>query len=714
MSPPPAERSLLDRYLAAIPFVIATLALLSLLFWEAAIRKTPTIFTDELEWSQLSRAIASAGHAARRGEPFAFKSLYAYLIAPGWWIHSTSSAYAAIKYLNTFVMALTAVPVYLLARTMVSSRVAVVAALASLCTSALYYAPFLVPEVLAYPTFALCAYVSIRALAGGGRKWIAAAIVLDVLATQVRGELMMLTASFALAAVVLWVVGPRGAHIRRNWGTIDYVGAALLTIGALIVLNELVSPHAQQWAFVTGSWQGRLWSLGMQAASALAIGLGLLPYVGGLAALWIPERRTDPIWRAFAAFTGSAIVTLWLYTAVKAAFLSTNFATRVEERNLIYLGPLFVVGTAVWLCSTRKWLPGALAALGFTAWLVIYYGYQLDYPYFEAPGYGIAALANRAWHWDQPTIRIGLEAACLVLLVVVVLSWAPRVPQRAKRVILLLACALTLTWMLAGEITSSRGSAVASKTYADHLPQPLDWIDAATSRRGSTFIGQNISSGQALGINLLEFWNRSVKHIWSLDGSAPGPGPTLTPDLRDRYGTLSHDPGLPYVVATDRVNLIGPVVAARRGLTVRRIEHHPWRLHDSAYGVSDDGWISGTSDHPVADGSYAYFGPETKPGVLAITVGRRGFCATGAPGTQVTVRVGPLALNEQHAPTVSHATWIKRFALHNCTERTFTVSIAPPLAVQVHASRTVRPSDYGISESRDLGAQVGFSFSATH
>ena len=89
-----------------------------------------------------------------------------------------------------------------------------------------------------------------------------------------------------------------------------------------------------------------------------------------------------------------------------------------------------------------------------------------------------------------------------------------------------------------------------------------------------------------------------MKHIWSLDGTAPGPGPTLTPDLRDRYGTLSHDPGLEYVVATDRVNLIGPIVASQPGLTLRRIQHHPWRLHDTELGVSDDGWISGDERQP--------------------------------------------------------------------------------------------------------------------
>ena len=250
--------------------------------------------------------------------------------------------------------------------------------------------------------------------------------------------------------------------------------------------------------------------------------------VGGLASLWIPERRHDPGWRAFAAFTSAAIVTFWLYTAVKAAYLSTVFATRVEERNLIYLGPLLIVGTVVWFCS-RPWLPGALAALAFTSWLVLYYGYQLGYPYFEAPGYGVATMANREWSWDQPTIRVGFTIACLVILGVVVVFCSRRISTRVKHAVLLVAGAATLAWMLAGEITSSRGAGVQSKIEAQNLSQPFDWIDQATQRKGTTFIGQDISSGQALGVNLLEFWNRSVKHIASLDGSAPGPGPVITP-----------------------------------------------------------------------------------------------------------------------------------------------------------------------------------------
>jgi hypothetical protein len=98
--------------------------------------------------------------------------------------------------------------------------------------------------------------------------------------------------------------------------------------------------------------------------------------------------------------------------------------------------------------------------------------------------------------------------------------------------------------------------------------------------------------------------------------------------------------------------------------------------------------------------------------MATIIVGRPGFCSNVAPGTHATVRVGPLALNEQKAPYVAHASWVKSFAVPNCANKTFTVTIAPPFAVHVHVSPTVRPSDYGSSEQRVLGAQVAFSFSA--
>ena len=50
-----------------------------------------------------------------------------------------------------------------------------------------------------------------------------------------------------------------------------------------------------------------------------------------------------------------------------------------------------------------------------------------------------------------------------------------------------------------------------------------------TTASRSTYLGQAIIDPN--GEILTEFWNRSIKHVDSLDGTAPGPGPTSTPLL---------------------------------------------------------------------------------------------------------------------------------------------------------------------------------------
>jgi hypothetical protein len=703
------ERTFLDRFLAAIPPAVVGLALLSLFLWQAGARKTPTIFSDELEWTQISRAIAATGHAARRGEPVSFKSLYAFLIAPVWWIHSTHSAYTAAKYIGTIAMCLTAVPVYLTARLLVAPRAAMVAAFASICTSALFFAGYLLPETLAYPTFALCAYVSIRALAGGGRRWIATAIVLCLVATQVRSELMVALATLTVAAAILWVVGPTGRRLRAGWSRLDHAGAAVLLVGAIILANAALGPHSTQWSAVTSQWQDRMWSLGLNSTSALALGLGLVPMICGLASLWLPERHNDPAWRAFAAYVSTAIVFFWLYTGVKAAYLSITAFTRVEERNLIYLGPLLWVGTVVYFSARRPWLPATLGAAALTSWLVLHYGYQLDYPYYESPGYGVATFANRNLHWTQDDIRLALVFACTIATLAALVPFARGLPVVARRAALAVVVTAVVAWMLTGEITSSNGAAAGSRALMGNLPQPADWVDRAAKGGGVTFLGQDISTGDSLGVNLEEFWNRSLKHIWSLDGTAPPPGPRWTPDLLHPDGTLRLDPGLPYVLETSAVDMIGTRVAKNGGLTLVRVLH-PWRLRQASYGVAYDGWVSGANgDATSADAAYAYFGPGAAPGTLKVSVDRAVFCHN-SPGTNVVVRIGSVALSEQRAPIVKHPTLVERFHLADCSTHPIVVTARPPVAVTVHVSPLAPGTQYGLSDSRLFGARAGFTF----
>ena len=119
---------------------------------------------------------------------------------------------------------------------------------------------------------------------------------------------MVALATLSLAAAILWVVGPRGRKLRAGWSVADHVGAAILLVGALIVVERarLTARHAveRRHRHLAGAYV----DLGLTSTAALAIGLGVLPMIAGLASLWIPDRRDDPRWRAFAAYTGSAIL----------------------------------------------------------------------------------------------------------------------------------------------------------------------------------------------------------------------------------------------------------------------------------------------------------------------------------------------------------------------------------------------------------------------
>src|SRR5262249_60936799 len=94
-----APRTWLDRFVSAVPLLSVFLWLCILYAWEAHNHASPWLFSDELELSQLSRAIAETGHAARRGQPHSFDTLYAYLLAPAWRIRSVTEAYAVVQYI---------------------------------------------------------------------------------------------------------------------------------------------------------------------------------------------------------------------------------------------------------------------------------------------------------------------------------------------------------------------------------------------------------------------------------------------------------------------------------------------------------------------------------------------------------------------------------------------------------------------------------------
>ena len=174
----------------------------------------------------------------------------------------------------------------------------------------------------------------------------------------------------------------------------------MLLAGALVLFNRVILQHEVIWQVSTQYWKNRMVDLGLKAGLAFIVGIGILPVVGGFTSLFLRERRGDPRYRAFVAFFASSVLCVVLYTAIKAAYLSTIFATLVEERNLIYLSPLMLLGTAMVFESRQiDWRVVGAVSL-FVVWLVYDKPFQLLFPYFEAPGFAILAVVNRAFLVD--------------------------------------------------------------------------------------------------------------------------------------------------------------------------------------------------------------------------------------------------------------------------------------------------------------------------
>ena len=684
-----------------LPLAFLYLLFCGLYFWQAAQRLTPTIFSDELELAQISRSISETGEAARRGEPHGFQTIYSILLAPVWWIDDTESAYAAAKYVGVLVMTSTIFPAYFLARSIVTRPWALFAAAGSVAIPGVVYSSFLLEEPLAYPVATTALWLIARFVAAPGIATVAPAIAVCVTAPFVRSQLAVLSAVLFLCLLALaWASAP-ARRWRATWSRSDWVGASVLALGAVLALSAFLGHASESWYVTTAFWKGRLVEYGLWAVGALAIGVGGLPLIGGLASLVGRDRHDDRV-RAFAITAAAAFVCFGMYAAVKAAYLSTVFATRVAERNVIYLAPVLFAGTALLLERPRARLWAVAGGAALALYLVTTTPYELSsYPYGDAPSLAMASLANRELAWDQTAIERALVVAVLVGAALLVAR--TRFTGRAAMAAGIAAAAGVLAWTTTAEIYAARGfTAQADLLYAN-LPTPPDWLDETTGGEPAIYLGQSIDD--ANGIWLLEFWNRSLKKVWSLDGTAPGPGPTLSPDLAAPDGTLRPSPDVDWVVAESEINLAAKKVGElRAGLQLYHLDG-PLRLQSSTSGITGDGWMGATASYS------RYASPGTSSRGFAKLYLTNPFCAPGLQ-SRATVKVGSVIV-VRNQPALAPNPQVRTATLLSCDRaHTFLVPATVPFRIEVTLDATFSPAklDSRSSDQRELGARPAFDF----
>jgi hypothetical protein len=693
---PSVERSVLDRVLAAYPLVVTYVFLLTLYAWQSTKHSTPWLFTDELQWAALSRGVAHHGRPELRSQVQAFTSFYPYFLAPSWWLGSTGSAYAAAKYLNAAVMTASLFPGFALARLFVPRWAALACGVATAAIPSLVYSGMLIPEPLAYFWATLTLWLLARALMLPSRAAIALATAAVILAPFARSQLKVLILTAVLAAAITAATGRRGRALIGSWSTGEKVGAAVLCLGGVIWLGAFATHHSYEWQ-VGGYYHHRLFTYGLWAIGAFVIGTGVLPAFASLVWLFGARFRL-PDERVLGAMLIGTVVAFGIYTAVKASYISTNFAIRVEERNLIYMAPVVFAVAARWLVSGRARLVAAALAAGAVAYLLATTPYELsDRFYSDAPGLSILHWFNRQpFYFTTTDLRRLLFG---ILIATVAFAIARRRLRRISPAVTATLAILVIAWNIVGEIEAAGGSNQFSKSFRGVLPTPPDWIDRQTGRARAIFIGEALGGSNAFWS--LEFWNQSIAEVWSVDATAPGPGPTRTPNFFDTSGAVAPQLPIDWVVAGPGVDPVGRLAETAGGLRLFHVPH-PIRLADAEGGVTPDGWMSTAA-------WYYHFAPNgPRRGTAVVALSRTAACGD-VPPSKITIRVSGLRIDADGQPIAGPVKQVRRLTLRSnpCQAVPVRIPVRTPFRVDVSAVGTFQPSP---SDLRQLSAQLAFGF----
>jgi hypothetical protein len=331
---------------------------------------------------------------------------------------------------------------------------------------------------------------------------------------------------------------------------------------------------------------------------------------------------------------------------------------------------------------------------------------------YNAPGLAILQQGNR-WIALTPTGAKIVLVVALAITVAVLL--APRFLRRGALVLAGAAAGVVLLWNATGEIGFATASNRTSDGALSNIRANPTWLDRATGGAPTLFLGQQMYPDQTSEW-LLEFWNRSLKAVWSLDGTAQGPGPTLTPDMRATDGVLYErnavKPDFPYVVTDRGIDVAGRIVArhahrAGGGFSTWRLYRvsQPLRLSGASTGLYSDGWSG--------EGPAVYTRYYTRGGGAGKLRVSASWERWGGPNkARVVVRMGELRIGKDKQPHLGRVTAVRSCTLTAHKTCTWTIPTpGPKFRVESTVTPGFRPHELsGSSDNRLLGAVFDYRF----
>jgi hypothetical protein len=537
----------------------------------------PFVMVDEVIWSELGRGIAEVGRPLVRGhsDP-GYGVVYPLLISPAYALFtSLPDAYAAVKVVNSLVMSLAAVPAYLLARRVVGSSLALVAALLSVAVPSLAYTGTVMTENAFYPLFLIVALALVLVLEQATRLRVALLVLLVALAFATRVQAVAIVPAALLAPLLLALFERRGLRSMLSKYRLLYGGFVALGLLALVVqvaggrspkdLLGAYSPVGDVSYHAGEVLRYVLWHAAELSLYALVIPLAATIVLVGSA------RSLDGRLQAFLAATVALTVCL---VPVVATFAS-HFSDRIEERNLFYVVPLFVIALLAWIERGAP-RPRVLAPLAAAASALLVLAIPFDRflttsaitdTLMLLPFWSLQDRIGSGWiTFAAAVLAVGLAAAflfvprrnALVLPFVVLGLWAVALKP--------------IWWGTHGFERFSRGS-LFQGIRATHR----DWIDRALpSGAQAAFLWTGRTD--RLTVNQNEFFNRTVGPVYYTADPTPGGLPETRVRISRTTGIVTLPGGKPvtsrYVVADSSFEPDGVPLAHDKGWGITL-----WRVH---------------------------------------------------------------------------------------------------------------------------------------
>jgi len=548
----------------------------------------PSIMVDELIYSELAKSFAAHGHFLIRDAPAgdSYGFVYPLSISPAYRLFSAvPEAYEAAKAINSVMMSLAAVPAYFLARRVLAKPPALIAAVLAVALPSLLYTGNLMTENAFYPIFLCVAVTLVRVLEAPTRWNQLGVLALCLVAYETRHQALALFPAVLTAPLLLG--RPGLGRFRVLYGAVAGAAAVAVLVEvargrtalALLGAYETVGRHRYSVAAVL-KWL--LWHV-----AELDLYLGVVP-VAAFVVLALSWRKLEPPQRAFLA--AASAISAWLIVEV-AAFATLPGVTRIEERDIFYVAPFFLIALLVWIDrgAPRPRPSAPLVAAGSAVLVGVLVFSDLIgktptadalqmTPWWRLQAHGLTA--HEAW----------LAATLLALCAAALFAFGPRRFVLALPLLVFVYFAVTQRPIERLLTRASRDSlSVAIRSV------PPDWIDRSVGRRADVAA---ISTGRTNPYMIWEneFFNRSVGSVYRVGAyGIPASGVYVGADgyLRDAEGRTIHHR---YAFSDGSLELNGVKQATDRSLGITLWEvNGPIRALTQVTGLYPGGSWSGSS-----------------------------------------------------------------------------------------------------------------------